>query len=97
MTARYQQTKSFGVVDTLSATKQAQVVEPAVTTVALTGTVSLSAVGQASQLTLTAILNDGTTADVTSIATWAVSDESVASVLPSGLLVANGLGVTQSR
>ncbi len=37
-----------------------------------------------------AILNDGTTADVSSVATWAVSDESVASVLPSGLLVATG-------
>jgi len=47
-----------------------------------------------SQLTLAAILTDGTTADVTSLASWTVSDVSVATIQPSGLLTATGLGVT---
>jgi hypothetical protein len=95
VTARYGQKQALGGVEPVSATKQAQVVEPVVTTLVLTGSLSLSAVGQASQLTLTGILNDGTTADITSVATWVLSDVSVASVQPNGLLVASGFGVTQ--
>ena len=40
------------------------------TSIFLTGNLSFTAVGQASQLTLTAILTDGSTADVTSVAAW---------------------------
>jgi hypothetical protein len=94
VTARYGQKQALGGVDSLSATKQAQVVEPAVTSIFLTGNLSFTAVGQTSQLTLTAILTDGSTADVTSVAAWVFSDVSVASIQPSGLLASSRLGVT---
>jgi hypothetical protein len=67
---------------------------PAVVSIALTGNVLLTAVGETSQLTLTASLSDGTTQDVTSNGRWIVSDSRVATVTPDGLLTVVGLGRT---
>jgi hypothetical protein len=78
----------------MSAPMQAQVATLVVTALHLSGNVSLTAVGETSQLTLMATLSDGTSADVTSAAAWQSSDTSVAAIQPNGMLTATGLGVT---
>ena len=65
---------------------------PVAVSIALTGNVLLSAVGETSQLTLTASLSDGTTKDVTRDARWTISDSRVATLTPDGLLTVVGLG-----
>ena len=67
---------------------------PAVVSVALTGNVLLTAVGETSQLTLTASLSDGSTQDVTSNGRWIVGDSRVVTVTADGLLTVVGLGRT---
>jgi hypothetical protein len=67
---------------------------PVVVSIALTGNVLLSAVGETSQLTLTASLSDGTTKDVTREGRWTIGDSRVASLAVDGLLTVLGLGRT---
>ena len=67
---------------------------PAVVSIALTGNVLLTAVGETSQLTLTASLSDGTTQDVTSNGRWMIGDSRVVTVTAGGLLTVVGLGRT---
>ena len=67
---------------------------PSVTRVDLTGNVTLTTVGETSQLTATATLSDGTVKDVTSDANtkWTSSDPSVITVSSSGMLTVVALG-----
>jgi len=65
-----------------------------VTAVAISGTASLTITGQASQLTATATLSDGTTQNVTSSATWQSSNVAVATVSSTGLVTAGAAGTT---
>jgi hypothetical protein len=67
---------------------------PVVVSVALTGNVLLTAVGETSQLTLTASLSDGSTQDVTANGRWVVGDSRVVTVTAGGLLTVAGLGRT---
>ena len=67
---------------------------PVLVSVALTGNVLLSAIGETSQLTLTASLSDGTTKDVTRDGRWTLADSRVATVSADGLLTVVGLGRT---
>ena len=67
---------------------------PVVVSVALTGNVLLTSVGETSQLTLTASLSDGSTQDVTSNGRWIVGDSRVVTVTADGLLTVAGLGRT---
>jgi hypothetical protein len=62
--------------------------------IAITGTALLTAVGQTSQLAATATLSDGTTQTVTSSAAWQSSDENVVTVSRTGLATAVGAGQT---
>lgn len=70
---------------------------PTVTSVRVTGTSSLTAIGQTSQLTATAIWSDGTSRVVTTEATWQSSNTTVLAVSASGLVTANGLGEADVR
>ena len=63
-----------------------------VSSVAVSGTSILSIIGQTVQLAATATLSDGTTKDVTAIATWQSSNTSVASVSSGGLVDALAAG-----
>jgi hypothetical protein len=65
-----------------------------VTRLDLTGNVTLTTVGETSQLTATATLSDGTVKDVTSDANtqWTSTDRSVITVSSSGLLTVVALG-----
>jgi hypothetical protein len=67
---------------------------PSVTGVDLTGNVSLTTIGETSQLTATATFSDGTVKDVTSDANakWSSNDPSVITVSSSGLLTVVALG-----
>jgi hypothetical protein len=67
---------------------------PVLVSVALTGNLLLSAIGETSQLTLTASLSDGTTKDVTRDGRWTVGDSRVATVASDGLITVVGLGRT---
>jgi hypothetical protein len=60
----------------------------------LTGTLALTAVGQTSQLTVTAVSSDGTSKDVTTDAQWISSNRSIATVSADGVLTAVHLGAT---
>jgi hypothetical protein len=69
----------------------------ALASLAMTGNLKLSAVGETSQLTATATYVDGSTRDVTSEARWNSGTPTVATIglLPTpGLLTARGLGAT---
>jgi len=59
---------------------------PAVTSVAITGTLTLSAAGQTSQLVATATFVNGTSQVVTNQATWRSSNPTVATVTATGLI-----------
>ncbi len=61
---------------------------PAVSSIAITGTLALPAVGQTSQLVATAAFADGTSQVVTNQATWLSSNPTVATVTTSGLVAA---------
>jgi uncharacterized protein YjdB len=67
-----------------------------VTSIAVTGTTP--AIGASSQFTASAAMSDGTTQDVTSLATWQSSNTSDATVSTSGLVtgVAAGTVVVQA-
>jgi hypothetical protein len=67
---------------------------PTVTRVSISGNLSLTRIGETSQLTATATLSDNTTKDVTSAATWQWGDARVVTVSPSGLLTIVGFGAT---
>jgi hypothetical protein len=61
---------------------------PAVTSVTITGTLTLPAVGQTSQLVATAAFANGTSQVVTNQATWQSSNPTVATVTTTGLVAA---------
>jgi hypothetical protein len=63
-----------------------------VAVVAVTGTASLSGVGQTSQLTLTATTSAGAMQTVTSQGTWQSSNAAVVTVSTAGLVTAQGYG-----
>ena len=60
----------------------------------ITGNISLTAIGETSQLTATATLNDNSTKDVTNQGRWQALDARVITVNQGGLLVVTGLGAT---
>jgi hypothetical protein len=62
-------------------------------TVAITGPATL-AVGQSRQLTASVVYTDGSTKDVTNVATWKSTVSPVAAVSTSGLLTAYSIGTT---
>jgi hypothetical protein len=62
--------------------------------ITITGTLALTAVGQTSQLTATAVSSDGTSKDVTTDTQWVSVDPSVAAVSVGGVLTALHLGAT---
>jgi hypothetical protein len=63
-----------------------------VTAIAITGTASLSGVGQTSQLTVSATLSSGSAQSVTNQVAWQSSNPSVAIVSTAGLVTAQGYG-----
>ena len=63
-----------------------------VSAVVVTGTAP--GAGSASQFVAMATLSDGSTQDVTSVATWSSSNASVATVSSTGLVTAVGSGTT---
>jgi hypothetical protein len=65
-----------------------------VTSVSMSGNLTLTAVGETSQLTGTATLSDNTTRDVTSSGRWQVGDSRVATISASGLLSVVSFGAT---
>lgn len=67
---------------------------PTVTRVSIGGNLSLTRIGETTQLTATATLSDNTTKDVTSVATWQWGDARVATVSPTGLVTIVGFGAT---
>ena len=62
---------------------------PTVKSVAIGGNLTLTAVGQTSQLAATATLSDGTTQAVTSTSTWQSSNTAVATVSAAPVLVSS--------
>ena len=69
------------------------VINPAsVSTVRLSGNLTLDAVGATSQLTATATFTDGTTRDVTNESRWGTSNVTVLTVSTTGLITAVDLG-----
>jgi hypothetical protein len=79
--------------DGLTATRVVSIVL-VVSAVKVTGNLSFSAIGQTSQLSATATLPDGSTRDVTNIATWRSNDPTIVTVSSKGLLTAVALGAT---
>jgi hypothetical protein len=79
-----------------SATPVAPTPTPAATITAITVT-SQPPVGLSFQLLATARFSDGTTRDVTMLATWSSSDESVIAVSPGGLAAIVGTGAADVR
>lgn len=67
---------------------------PTVTRVAIGGNLTLTRVGETSQLTGTATLSDNTTKDVTSEGRWERGDARVVTISPSGLVTVVGFGAT---
>ena len=67
-------------------------VTPAVTSLAIQGSLNLNTVGETSALTLVAKFTDATTKQVSDEAAWTTSNASVATVSPTGVLTAVGLG-----
>ena len=67
---------------------------PVLTGLALTGNVTLSAMGETSQLTATATYSDGTTKDVSPETGWTIGDRRVGTVSTDGLLTVVGFGRT---
>jgi hypothetical protein len=67
---------------------------PATTRVVISGNVTLSRIGETTQLTATASLSDNTTKNVTSDGKWQWGDSRVATISPSGLLTVVGFGST---
>lgn len=65
---------------------------PTVTSVTVTGTLTLVNIGQTSQLSATAHFAKGTTQNVTTQATWSSSDSTIATVSPGGLVTSVAVG-----
>jgi hypothetical protein len=63
-----------------------------VSTVAITGTTFLTAVGQTGQFMATATRSNGTTLNVTTQATWQSSNTAVATISGAGLVTVHGFG-----
>jgi len=64
------------------------------TRVSISGNLTLTGVGETSQLTGTATLSDNTTRDVTSSGRWQLGDTRVVTISASGLLTVVGFGAT---
>jgi hypothetical protein len=75
-----------------SSTPAAPSPQASVASIAITGTPSLTFVGQTGQLTATATLSDGTIQSVTSSAMWQSSNQSVVTVSSNGLATAVAVG-----
>jgi hypothetical protein len=58
----------------------------------LDGNLTLAAIGQTQQLTVTMILVDGTSQDVTAEAQYISSDASIVEILPGGVMIARSYG-----
>ncbi len=67
---------------------------PVLVGLTLTGNVNLSAVGETSQLTVTANYSDGSTKDVSKETRWTIGDRRVVTVSTEGLLTVVGFGRT---
>ena len=67
---------------------------PSVTGLSITGNVTLTAVGQTSQLTATASLSDNTTKDLTTSGRWQWGDSRVITISSGGLVTVVGFGAT---
>jgi hypothetical protein len=70
---------------------------PAVTSVVVSGWLAPLSVGQAVQLTATAIASNGSSRVVTTEAAWTSSNSAVALVSPVGLVMAQGVGTVEIR
>jgi hypothetical protein len=67
----------------------------AVSSISITGPTFFSAIGQVNQLTATAIFSNGTSSNVSDIATWQSSNPVVVSVSTTGLITARGFGAAE--
>jgi hypothetical protein len=67
---------------------------PTVTQISMSGNVTLTRVGETTQLTAVATLSDNTTKDVTSDSRWQGGDMRVVTLSPTGLLTVVGFGAT---
>ena len=67
---------------------------PVLASLTLSGNANLAAVGETSQLTVTAIYNDGSTKDVSKETRWTVGDRRVVTMSAEGLLTVVGHGRT---
>lgn len=67
---------------------------PTVTVVSIGGNLTLTGIGETSQLTATAALSDGTTKDVTSLGRWQGGDTRVITISAGGLVTVVGFGAT---
>jgi hypothetical protein len=68
--------------------------QPTLKGVSITGNVTLTAVGETSQLTATATFTDNSTKDVTTAGRWQGGDSRVLTVSSGGLLTITGLGAS---
>jgi hypothetical protein len=75
-------------------TGPATVVPPTVTRVSITGNVTLTQIGETTQLTAIATLSDNTTKNITSEGQWRAGDARVVSISPGGLVTVIGFGAT---
>ena len=66
---------------------------PTVTSLTVTGTLTVSGIGQTSQLTATAHYAKGTTDNVTAQSTWSSSDATIATVSAAGMVTSVGTGI----
>ena len=67
---------------------------PSVTSLSISGNLTLTAVGETSQLTATATLSDNTTKDVTSSGRWQWGNTQVITISSGGLVTVVGFGAT---
>ena len=67
---------------------------PSVTSLSISGNLTLTAVGETSQLTATATLSDNTTKDLTTSGRWQWGDSRVITISSGGLVTVVGFGAT---
>ena len=70
------------------------VIPPALVGLTLTGNVTLTAVGETSQLTATAAYSDGTSKDVSRETQWSIGDARVLTISQDGVITIAGFGRT---
>ncbi|HXG72418.1 MAG TPA: hypothetical protein VNJ04_17580, partial [Gemmatimonadaceae bacterium] len=67
---------------------------PTPTALSFSGNLTLTSIGETSQLTVTASFSDNTTKDVTAGGIWRTGDATVVTVSPGGLLTVVGFGIS---